>query len=82
MGHPPQVGDVMPPFVRHRMKLDADQTKKIEALEAEVRTKLGLILTRDQMQEFEEILREGPPGRPGGGPPEDDGPPHRPGRPD
>ncbi len=82
MGHPPEVGDVMPPFVRHRMKFDADQAKKIEALESEVRTKLGLILTRDQMQEFEEILREGPPGRPGGGPPEDDGPPRRPGRPD
>ncbi len=88
-GRGPEVGDVMPPFVRQQIRLDADQSRKIKALESDVRAKLNRILSRDQMRDFDRILRQGPGGLRRGGPPggpggpvDDDGPPVRPGRPD
>ena len=79
------IGDVLPPFVRDEVTLSAEQLKKVEALEAEVKAKLSKILSPEQMKEFGSLLERGPggPGGPGG-PPEDDGPgrPERPRRPE
>lgn len=85
----PQVGDLMPPFVRAQLRLDPEKSRKIAELEAENRGRLKEILGEEQSREFEQLLRQGPPGaRMGGGPPrgpgdaDDGGPPVRPGRPD
>ena len=61
-GRGPEVGDVMPPFVRQQLRLEADQSRKIKELESDVRAKLNRILSRDQMHDFDRILREGPGG--------------------
>jgi hypothetical protein len=90
MGRAPELGDVLPPFVRNELSsLNGQQTKQLQALKPDVRTRLGAILTRQQMGQCQEALRRGTRGGPGGGPPrgpgwpqDDDGPPTRPGRPD
>ena len=67
---------VMPPFVRDRMELTAEEEKKLQALEEETRAKLKKVLGDKKYEQFEEAMRRGP-GRPPlfGGPPDGDGPP-------
>ncbi|WP_165074640.1 EF-hand domain-containing protein [Paludisphaera rhizosphaerae] len=75
-GPEPRLGDVLPPFVRQDVRLTPDQEMKLQALGADVRTRLGSILTRDQIAQCEESMRRGPEG--GGGAPGGEGPPRGP----
>ena len=63
-----QLGTVLPPHVVDELDLTADQQKKLEALEKDVKAKLEKILTADQIKRLDEM---GPPpgkdGPPGGG---------------
>jgi hypothetical protein len=72
-GKPPEIGHVLPPFVRDEISLTDDQKKQIEALESDVKDKLTKILTPEQKAQFEDLLQRGPgepphrgPGGPGG----------------
>jgi hypothetical protein len=65
-GGPPRPGQILPPFVRERLNLTADQTKQIEALQKEVDAKLAKILTAEQKKQLEE-MPPGPGGRGGRG---------------
>lgn len=86
----PGLGSVLPPFVRERLKLTEEQRKEIADLEADVKARLTKILTAEQCKQVEEILRKGPPDRPGrqpggseeGAPPEDGQPPRPPHEPE
>jgi len=81
-GPPPQVGTVIPPFVRDKLKLTNDQERQLATLEINMQGKLAKILTEAQMKKFEEALQEGPPkgGKEKKGPPQGkDGPPPMPG---
>src|SRR5579872_33262 len=60
-----ELGKLLPPFVREGLKLTKEQEKQLSDLEAEVKEKLGKILT-DEQKKMIESLR--PPGGPGGGP--------------
>ncbi len=60
----PQPGAVLPPFVRDKLNLSSDQKKQIADLETDVKAKLGKILTDEQMRQFRDLLRQGPPPRP------------------
>ncbi|MGP0064409.1 MAG: hypothetical protein ACLQGP_12530 [Isosphaeraceae bacterium] len=87
----PEIGHVLPPFVRAQLTLTERQTKQIADLENVVKGKLESILTPRQLRQVRDALNRGPggrgPGGPGGrgpgGPPddEDDAPPVRPQRP-
>lgn len=69
---------VMPPFVRDRVELTAEEEKKLQALEEETRAKLKKILGDKKFEQFERAFRRGPGGRgPSGpgGPPGREGPP-------
>ena len=91
----PEIGHVLPPFVRNELGLTHPQGKKIAALESEVKGKLESILTPRSFRQLHDLLDRGPagpggrgpgggPGRgdaPGEGPPDDDDPPVRPRRP-
>ncbi len=68
---------VLPPFAREHLQLTDEQNKQIDALEADVRSKLHSILTPEQLARIAEMHPRGPQGPPGGGPP----PGRRPGRP-
>lgn len=58
---PPELGQVLPPFVRSEMKFSAKQRQQIMDLEKEVKEKLTGILTADQRQKVAAIFRQGPP---------------------
>jgi hypothetical protein len=75
----PQIGHVLPPFVREQLALTDRQVKQIAELENNVKGKLESILSARQLRQMHELLARGP----GGAPPDDqeDGPPVRPQRP-
>ncbi len=92
----PQIGHVLPPFVRDQLTLTDRQFKQIAELENDVRGKLQSILTAGQLRQLRDLIERGPGGRgrpggrgpgargepPGGGQPDDEeGPPVRPQRP-
>ncbi|MDB5356780.1 MAG: hypothetical protein JWN24_3233 [Phycisphaerales bacterium] len=67
----PRPGQVLPPFLRNRLNLAADQIKQIDELQKEVDAKLAKILTPEQNQQLKDMANRGPgggPGGPGGGP--------------
>ncbi len=87
-GGPPQPGQILPPMLRQRLGLTADQQKQVDALQKEVDAKLDKILTSEQKQQLKQMRERGPGGfgpggpPPGGGgpggfgpPPDGDGPP-------
>jgi hypothetical protein len=83
-GPPPEPGTLIPPFVRDKLKLSADQQRRVIALELTMRGKLAKVLTDAQMKTFEDTLKEGPPPKDGNdkkGPPKgkEGGPPTMPG---
>lgn len=66
-GPPPRVGDVMPGQVQDRLKLTADQKKRMAELQKEVEEKMQKILTAEQLAEWKKIRDARPgfgPGRP------------------
>jgi hypothetical protein len=64
----PELGMVMPPFVRGQLKLTEEQQKQIDELQKEVQGKLKSILSADQVRRAEEAMQQGPPrpNEPGG----------------
>jgi hypothetical protein len=62
----PELGSVLPPFVREKLTLTADQQKAIAEMEKEVKARLQKILTADQLKQAEEAMKQGPGGRQGG----------------
>lgn len=73
--NPPELGDVLPPHVRHQLSLNETQAAEFNKLEEEVKTRLASILDKEQLVSVEAMLQR-PPGPPPGGP--NDGP-RRPG---
>ena len=69
--NPPELGDVLPPHVRHQLQLNETQTAEFNKLQEEVKNRLTSILDKEQLANVEEMLLQ-PPGPPPGGP--DDGP--------
>jgi hypothetical protein len=79
-GGPPRPGEILPPFLRDRLELTAEQKKQLDALQKEVDAKLDKILTAAQKKQLKEMREgfgpggRGPGGRggrgPGGPPPE------------
>ena len=65
---PPRPGQILPPILRQRLALTADQEKQVDALQKEVDAKLAQILTAEQRQELKQMQARGP-GGPGFGPP-------------
>jgi len=63
---PSQPGQVLPPFVQEMLQLTADQKQQIDALQRDVDTRLGKILTDAQKQQLKELQERGPFGK---GPP-------------
>jgi len=65
----PKPGQIVPEFLQERLKLNAEQTKQLEALQKEVDEKLAKILTDEQKKSLQR-----PPwglgGRRSGGPPQ------------
>jgi hypothetical protein len=61
-------GTVLPPFLKDQLELTADQEKKLDELEKDVKAKLMKILSDDQKKKLDEMGRRGPfgPGGPGG----------------
>jgi hypothetical protein len=66
-GGPPQPGQVLPPMLRERLNLSADQTKQLDELQKEVDEKLAKILTDDQKRQLQEMRQRGLGGGGGGG---------------
>jgi len=64
---PPEPGQILPPFLRERLKLTADQTKQLEALQKEVDARLAKILTDDQKKQLAAMRQRGPGGTGGFG---------------
>ncbi|TWU16434.1 hypothetical protein [Allorhodopirellula heiligendammensis] len=58
---PPQVGQILPPFIQDQLELTTDQRAAIAQLQAEVDAQLSRILTAQQQQQ----MQRGP-GGPGG----------------
>jgi Ca2+-binding EF-hand superfamily protein len=56
-GPGPQLGEIIPGFLRDRLNLTADQQQQLDALQKEVNAKLEKILTEDQRRQ----LKQGPP---------------------
>src|SRR5204863_1177306 len=65
-GGPPQPGQVLPAFVQEQLNLTAEQKKQVEAIQKEVESKLGKILTDEQKKQLKEMGPGGGRGRPGG----------------
>ena len=65
-GGPPQPGQVLPAFLQEQLKLTAEQKKELEALQKDVETRLGKILTDDQKKQLKEMGPGSGRGRPGG----------------
>ena len=59
-------GLVIPPFAEGRLQLTRKQQQQVAGLERYARTELLKLLTPAQRKQFEELLRRGPEGRPGG----------------
>jgi hypothetical protein len=58
---PWEPGKLMPPHVRHELKLSVDQDKQLADLEKEVKERILKILTEDQKKQLKELRPEGPP---------------------
>ncbi len=56
----PEIGMLLPPFARERLKLSEEQKKQLADLHQDVRAKLKAILTADQVAQLEEEMRRGP----------------------
>ncbi len=54
-GGPPRPGQILPPFVRERLNLTAEQRKQLDALQKEVDDKLAKILTDDQKKQLKQM---------------------------
>ncbi len=67
-GKPPELGHVLPPFVRDEISLSDDQKKQIAELESETKEKLTKILTAEQKAKCERLMERGPGGPPPRGP--------------
>jgi hypothetical protein len=66
----PQLGEIVPRFLRDRLELSAPQEKQIQELQKEVDAKLAKILTDEQRAQLKEMRERGPGGfGPPGGPP-------------
>jgi hypothetical protein len=63
----PQPGVVLPTSLQEQLKLSDDQKKQVAALQADVDTRLGKILTDEQKTMLKEMRERGP-GGPGGPP--------------
>jgi len=77
-GGPPQPGQILPPMLRQRLAITAEQEKEIDALQKEVDAKLEKLLNAEQKQQLKEMRERGPGGfgpPPGGGGPGGFGPP-------
>jgi Spy/CpxP family protein refolding chaperone len=66
---PPQPGEILPGFIKDQLKLTAEQTDKLDALQKDVDEKLDKLLTEDQKKKLQ-TMRPGPgggfgPGGPG-----------------
>src|SRR5437660_7780403 len=64
----PELGSVLPPFVRDKLDLSDEQEKQIKDLEKDVKAKLTKILTPDQLKKIDELFKKGPFGKGPGGP--------------
>ncbi len=64
-GPPPGAPSVVPPFILEKLKLTKDQEQKLGLLSTSVQLRLGKILTDQQMQQFQEIMKQGPGGKDG-----------------
>jgi hypothetical protein len=79
---PPRPGEILPTMLRDRLKLTAEQSKQVDALQKEVDARLSKILNEDQKARLQEMRSRGPggfgPPSPGGrggfGPPPPGGP--------
>jgi outer membrane protein assembly factor BamB len=68
-GGPPQLGQILPPYLQQRLDLTDDQKKQLAELQKEVDGKLEKILTDDQKKQLKEMREgfgRGGPGRIGG----------------
>jgi hypothetical protein len=82
-GGPPQPGQILPPMLRQRLSLAAEQERQADALQEEVNAKLAKILTVEQRQQLQRMRQRGPGGfgpPPGGGRPGGEEPPPPPDR--
>lgn len=79
-----QLGDVFPPELLDELNLTAEQERKLEAIKLDLKTKLEILLTDEQMQKIETFRPRGPrfPGGEAGprNPGDGDAPPARDGR--
>ncbi len=70
MGPPmPRPGEILPPMLRQRLNLTAEQTTQVDDLQKEVDAKLDAILTADQKSQLKQVRGRGPGGPPPGGRP-------------
>jgi len=60
-GPPPEPGTVLPPFVRSKLMLSAEQQKRLAALEMTMKDRLAKVLTNEQLANFDAALKQGPP---------------------
>jgi len=67
-GRPGPAGppSILPPFARESLRLTEEQRQQLDALDADVREKLGKILTPEQKQELDRMRQRGPDGPPPG----------------
>jgi hypothetical protein len=66
---PPQPGQILAPPLQDRLKLSAEQKKKLDELQKEADAELEKILTEDQKKQLKAMRQgPGPGGPPGGGP--------------
>ena len=66
----PQPGQILPPPLQERLKLEAEQKKQVEELQKDVDGKLAKVLTEEQnkqLKEFRDALSRGPRGGSGPG---------------
>jgi hypothetical protein len=66
---PPRPGEVLPPMLRDRLELTAEQSRQVDALQKEVDARLEKILSADQRNQLKEMRERGPGGPGGFGPP-------------
>jgi hypothetical protein len=85
MGGPPRPGEVLPPMLRQRLGLSAEQSQQLDDLQKDVDARLAKILTTEQRDQLRSMRGPGGPGGPGGrgfggpgGPPPGGPPPDRP----
>ncbi len=60
-GMRPRPGQVLPPFMAHRLNLSEKQQKAIEDLQEDTEKKLSKILTPEQREQLKSIREQGPP---------------------